>query len=104
MTDVAAGTAALAGQDCAAREEALAHFYEKHAKGNDLILCKWFTMQATANVPGALGKVDKLLAHPDFSLTNPNKCRSWSARSPPTCRTSMPRTARATSGSLTAFS
>ena len=76
MTDVAAGTAALAGQDCAAREEALAHFYEKHAKGNDLILCKWFTMQATANVPGALDKVDKLLAHPDFSLTNPNKCRS----------------------------
>jgi len=76
MTDVAAGTAALAGDACSERETALANYYDKHAKGNDLILCKWFTMQAVANVDGALDKVDALLSHPDFSLTNPNKCRS----------------------------
>ena len=68
--------AALAGDACSQRETALANYYDKHAKGNDLILCKWFTMQATANIDGALDKVDALLAHPDFSLTNPNKCRS----------------------------
>ena len=76
MTDVAAGTVVLAGTACEQREAALQNFYDKHAKGNDLILCKWFTMQATANIDGALDKVDALLAHPDFSLTNPNKCRS----------------------------
>ena len=76
MTDVAAGTAALAGDACSERETALANYYDKHAKGNDLILCKWFTMQAVANVDGALDKVNALLSHPDFSLTNPNKCRS----------------------------
>jgi len=76
MTDVAAGTAALADDGTPARDKALANFYDKHAQGNDLILCKWFTMQAVANVDGALGKVDALLSHPDFSLKNPNKCRS----------------------------
>ena len=76
MTDVAAGTAAVADDDTAARDKALANFYDKHAKGNDLMLCMWFTMQAVANVDGALGKVDALLSHPDFSLKNPNKCRS----------------------------
>jgi len=46
MTDVAAGTMALASDDTDARDTALSNFYNKHAKGNDLILCKWFTMQA----------------------------------------------------------
>lgn len=76
MTDVAAGTAALSQDDTDARDKALLNFYDKHAKGNDLILCKWFTMQAVANVDGALDKVNSLLSHPDFSVTNPNKCRS----------------------------
>jgi len=76
MTDVAAGTMALASDDTDARVTALGNFYNKHAKGNDLILCKWFTMQAVANVDGALEKVEELLSHPDFSVKNPNKCRS----------------------------
>jgi len=76
MTDVAAGTMALTNDSTEAREKAISNFYDKHAKGNDLILCKWFTMQAVANVDGALEKVDALLQHPDFSLKNPNKCRS----------------------------
>jgi aminopeptidase N len=76
MTDVAAGTMALADDNTDARGKAIGNFYDKHAKGNDLILCKWFTMQAVANVDGALEKVDALLSHPDFTLKNPNKCRA----------------------------
>eukprot|EP00960_Hanusia_phi_P049099 759359-Hanusia_phi.AAC.5 len=77
MTDLVAATALLAGSsDEAARKKALENFYEKHAKGNDLILCKWFTMQAMADVDSALSDVGALLQHPDFSLKNPNKCRA----------------------------
>jgi aminopeptidase N len=76
MTDVAAGTMALANDNTEARNKAIGNFYDKHAKGNDLILCKWFTMQAVADVDGALEKVDALLSHPDFTLKNPNKCRA----------------------------
>ncbi len=50
MTDMAAATAALAGcegaEAAAAREEALGLFYERHARGNDLLLCKWLSIQA----------------------------------------------------------
>ena len=76
MTDVAAGTMALADDNTDARTKTIGNFYDKHAKGNDLILCKWFTMQAVADVDGALEKVDALLSHPDFTLKNPNKCRA----------------------------
>mmetsp|Transcript_56272 Transcript_56272/g.138065 ORF Transcript_56272/g.138065 Transcript_56272/m.138065 type:complete len:875 (+) Transcript_56272:3098-5722(+) len=77
MTDVVAATTALASHpDKAVREEAYKIFYDKHAKGNDLILCKWFGIQALADIDGALSQVDALLSHPDFSMTNPNKCRS----------------------------
>ena len=77
MTDLVAATSLLAGSsDEAARKQAVQNFYEKHAKGNDLILCKWFTMQAMADVTTSLSDVGALLQHPDFSLKNPNKCRS----------------------------
>jgi aminopeptidase N len=77
MTDRVAATAQLAASDdAAARDKALGDFYENHAKGNDLILCKFFTMQAIADTDNALEKVNGLLKHPDFSLKNPNKCRS----------------------------
>ena len=49
MTDVLAATGALASCDgpaaASAREQALTLFYEQHAKGNDLLLCKWFMLQ-----------------------------------------------------------
>jgi hypothetical protein len=48
MTDVMAATTALASCEgpatAAAREEALAHFYSRHAKGNDLLICKWLSV------------------------------------------------------------
>jgi len=76
MTDLLAASNALASSsDDAACEKGRAHLYEK-AKGNDLVLCKWFGTQAGSSRDDTLAQCTELLSHPDFSLTNPNKCRS----------------------------
>jgi aminopeptidase N len=79
MTDKVAGLMALASMDgkgAAARDEAMQQFYDD-AKGDSLVLNKWFTIQATANLPDVLDRVKQLKAsHPDFTLRNPNRCRS----------------------------
>lgn len=48
---------ALSGDKTGARAEAFKYFYDNHAKGNDLILCKWFTLQSTSDVPDILSQV-----------------------------------------------
>ena len=78
MTDKMAALSALASMDgkgASARDEALKQFYED-AKGDSLVLNKWFTVQATADLPDVLERVKKLKEHPDFTLRNPNRCRS----------------------------
>uniref|UniRef100_A0A7S2QAG2 Aminopeptidase N n=1 Tax=Zooxanthella nutricula TaxID=1333877 RepID=A0A7S2QAG2_9DINO len=55
--------------------QALQAFYDD-AKGDFLVINKWFTMQAAADVPDILARVEKLIAHPDFTFTNPNRLRS----------------------------
>ena len=53
MTDVLAATASLASCDgaaaAAAKEEALALFYSRHAKGNDLLFGKWLMIQVSSD-------------------------------------------------------
>ena len=53
MTDVLAATASLATCDssaaAAAREEVLKYFYNRHAKGNDLLICKWLRIQVLSS-------------------------------------------------------
>jgi aminopeptidase N len=53
----------------------LQEFENKWARGGEdsLVMDKWFALQATAAVPGALGRVRELMAHPRFSMSNPNK-------------------------------
>jgi len=78
MTDKMAALSALAsmdGEGTAARDAALAKFYEE-ADGDALVLNKWFTVQALADLPDVLERVEKLTEHPDFTLSNPNRCRS----------------------------
>ena len=48
----------------------------RHAKGDDLVLCKWLSLQAAAKSPTLLADVTALLQHPDFAVTSPNKVRS----------------------------
>ena len=41
-----------------------------------LVLDKWFAVQATSRLPGTLATVKRLMQHPAFNLTNPNRVRS----------------------------
>mmetsp|Transcript_4749 Transcript_4749/g.10709 ORF Transcript_4749/g.10709 Transcript_4749/m.10709 type:complete len:760 (+) Transcript_4749:1-2280(+) len=78
MTDKMAGLYALAsmdGEGAAARDKALQKFYDD-AEGDALVLDKWFTAQALSYLPDVLDRVKALTDHPDFTLTNPNRCRS----------------------------
>jgi aminopeptidase N len=64
-----------AGAASTARDEAVQDFYEQ-AKDNALVLDKWFSTQAVADLPDVLDRVKALSEHPDFTLSNPNRCRS----------------------------
>jgi aminopeptidase N len=54
---------------------ALAKFAE-HFKDNPLVMDQWFSVQAGSPLPGGLSRVQQLMAHPAFTLKNPNKVRS----------------------------
>jgi aminopeptidase N len=72
MTDSLAALALLADRDCPEREPALAAFYAKW-KDEALVVDKWLSVQATTRLPSTLAEVKRLMAHPAFSLRNPNK-------------------------------
>jgi len=63
------------GEATAIRDGIVQRFYDE-ADGDALVLDKWFAIQAMADLPDILEKVRALREHPDFSLTNPNRCRS----------------------------
>jgi len=78
MTDKMAALNELAsmdGEGSSARDLALQKFYDE-ADGDALVLNKWFSVQALANLPDVLERVKELTKHPDFTLSNPNRCRS----------------------------
>ena len=75
MTDVMAALGALASYDGMEREEALDIFYNKW-KDEPLVIDKWFSIQATSRLPGAVERVKALMSHRAFNMKNPNKVRS----------------------------
>jgi aminopeptidase N len=88
MTDRLAALAALVHGHSALAAPALERFHRLFA-GDDLVIDKWFSLQASANEPLAgvvgvggagpasvLSRVKALMLHPDFSLKNPNRARS----------------------------
>ncbi len=76
MTDQIASFAQLVSHpDAACRKKAIDAFYETW-QAEDLVLDKWFSLQATADVPDVLEQVKALLAHPAFDIKNPNKVRA----------------------------
>ena len=50
-------------------------FYEKW-KDEALVVDKWFRVQATSELPGAIDRVQALMKHPAFDIRNPNRARS----------------------------
>ncbi|MBD0272806.1 MAG: aminopeptidase N C-terminal domain-containing protein, partial [Acetobacteraceae bacterium] len=74
MTDVLAALSLLAESE-ERGPAALAAFHERW-RGDELVVDKWFTIQAMSAQAGAAAKVRALQRHPDFSLRNPNRVRS----------------------------
>lgn len=56
-------------------DEAL-NAFETRFFGNPLAMDKWFALQATELGGGALLRIEQLLGHKDFSLSNPNRVRA----------------------------
>jgi len=75
MTDVLAALGVLAQTDAPERQAALEAFYGRW-RADDLVLDKWFAIQATSSRPGAVADVRALYAHPDFDVRNPNRVRA----------------------------
>ncbi|MCJ2144299.1 aminopeptidase N [Methylobacterium sp. E-066] len=75
MTDRLAALGTLALIPGQAREDALAAFAERFAD-EPLVLDKWFAIQAQIPEPGTLERINRLKAHPAFTMTNPNRVRA----------------------------
>jgi aminopeptidase N len=75
MTDRQSALMVLCGLPTPEREAALEAFYRRYA-GNDLVIDKWFTLQALSLHPDVITQVRKLAEHPDFTMKNPNRVRS----------------------------
>ncbi|MFE8033902.1 aminopeptidase N [Thiohalocapsa marina] len=79
MTDVIAALRVLLEMpvDVAgdAGERALAAFYRRWSQ-EQLVLDKWFALQAQSSRPDTLARVKGLMKHPQFSLANPNRVRA----------------------------
>jgi len=81
MTDRYGALLALVDGQSPLAAPALERFHALFA-GDDLVIDKWFNLQARAAEPLAAGpgivlqRVKALMQHPDFSLKNPNRARS----------------------------
>jgi aminopeptidase N len=75
MTDRLAALATLSLVPGEGREAALARFADAY-RHEPLVLDKWFALQAMIPEADTLDRVRRLMAHPAFSLGNPNRVRS----------------------------
>jgi aminopeptidase N len=75
MTDVLAALAVLSAIDCTQRGSALEAFHARW-RGDDLVLDKWFAIQAMSPLPDTPEAVRALEKHADFDLRHPNRVRA----------------------------
>jgi aminopeptidase N len=75
MTDSSHALRLLVHAGAPEAASALASFAERW-QNEPLVMDKWFTIQATAPLPGTLAAVEKLMTHPAFRLSNPNRVRA----------------------------
>jgi aminopeptidase N len=75
MTDVLAALAVLSAIDCPERTAGLAAFHGRW-RNDDLVLDKWFAIQAMSQLPDTPDAVRALAKHADFDLRNPNRVRA----------------------------
>jgi aminopeptidase N len=75
MTDQLAALGMLSLFDNSASRETFNAFYRQWRE-EPLVLDKWFGLQASSPLPLTLDRVAELVAHPLFTLENPNRVRS----------------------------
>ncbi|MBV7255350.1 aminopeptidase N [Pacificimonas sp. WHA3] len=75
MTDRMAAMTALAGSDTAERVRVLADFHARF-RSDANVIDKWFTVQAMAETGDPLATTQHLMAHEDYSASNPNRFRA----------------------------
>jgi aminopeptidase N len=56
-------------------DQALASFYDRW-RAEPLVVNKWFALQAMLEDDQSVERVERLMTHPAFTLTNPNRVRS----------------------------
>jgi aminopeptidase N len=75
MTDVLAALAVLVDLDRPERPASLARFYAAWSR-DDLVIDKWFALQARSALPETPARVRRLTLHPAFERKNPNRVRA----------------------------
>jgi aminopeptidase N len=75
MTDVLAALTVLTDLDRPERPAALARFYAAWSR-DELVIDKWFALQARSSLPGTPNRVRELTIHPAFERKNPNRVRA----------------------------
>jgi aminopeptidase N len=76
MSDQIASFALLVNSaDAQVGEKAIQSFYQQWEK-NELVLDKWFALQASSERADTLAHVKQLMSHPAFNIKNPNKVRA----------------------------
>ncbi len=77
MTDRAAAMTILAHRFAGSEEAKLAlAAFEKQFGDDALVMDKWFQIQATVPGSATVARVEALMKHPSFAITNPNRVRS----------------------------
>jgi len=75
MTDRVAALSSLASNKNPERDEVFTDFYDRF-KEYQLVIDKWFALQACSTLPDAIEHIKALKEHDDFNIKNPNRVRS----------------------------
>ncbi|MCP4273556.1 MAG: aminopeptidase N [Gammaproteobacteria bacterium] len=75
MTNALAALKVLTHSESTSKNEILDRFYEQW-QDEELVIDKWFAVQATNPQDCAIDDVKQLLQHADFEISNPNKVRA----------------------------
>ncbi len=75
MTDRVGALRILASLDAVERDQALEAFFDRY-KSDPLVIDKWFSVQASAEREDTISEVERLVKHPLFTPSNPNRLRS----------------------------
>jgi aminopeptidase N len=72
MTEKLGALSSLSDKNDENRQKAFDEFYNQW-KSDDLVLDKWFQMQALSDLPNSLEHVKSLCSHEKFNIKNPNR-------------------------------